>query len=366
VRILPAIAPPPEDRGYPTLLERQFVRAFARQMAGEGVIVWRGGMTGQLWVRVELGNIPYWISYERPQGVSPAGGIIISALVALLLSLFAGILLQRRIGEPLQRLARAADAIGAGRLRPSLSEGEPTEIAAVAHSFNLMGQRLAEQENDRRFMLAGISHDLRTPLAKIRLALALQPVADPETSALVDRQLDRVDAMLGQFLDFARGIDAEEPKPLALTDAVRSAVALVDADPPIAVTGQDCGCAMLRPVAFERAIINLVRNALCYGAAPIEVIVGRSGKTGRIVVRDHGPGVDPALLGRIAEPFVRGDGARPNTGSTGLGLAIVRRIVDQHHGELVLQNRAQGGFEAIITIPIAENGSGHASSSTSQ
>ncbi len=355
IRILPGTTQPPEDRGYPTLIERQFVRSFARQMAGEGVIIWRGGMTGQLWVRVQLGDTPYWVSYERPAGVGPTGAIAISVLVALIFSLIAGLLLQRRIAAPLERLARAADTIGGGQVPAKLSEAQPTEIAAVAHSFNLMNRRLADQEIDRRFMLAGISHDLRTPLAKIRLALALQPAAESETGALVDRQLDRVDAMLAQFLDFARGVDAEQAQLLGLYDAVRSAVTLVDADPPIVVTGDDCGPAMLRPVAFERAIINLVRNALTYGAQPVEVCVECINSEARIAVRDHGDGVDPDVLGRLDEPFFRGDGSRPNTGSTGLGLAIVRRIVDDHGGKLLLRNQIGGGFEAIITLPLADS-----------
>ncbi|MFM9853975.1 MAG: ATP-binding protein, partial [Sphingomonadaceae bacterium] len=352
IRVLPGSITPPEDRGVPTALERLFVYSFAEQMRDYGVVVWRGGLTGQLWVRLNLGGKPYWISYERPTGLTPTRGILISIAIALMISVIAGVLLQRRLGRPLQQLAGAADAIGQSGSSKPLAEDGPAEIAAVARSFNLMGKRLAAQDQDRTFMLAGISHDLRTPLAKIRLALAMLPAGDKEIEATLARQLDRVDVMLAQFLDFARGVDDEPAEPRSIRSIVTAAVALVEADTPIDIIASDTDqVAMMRPIALERAIINLLRNALTYGAPPVSVSVAPQGDAVTIAVRDHGAGAPEAMLERLDEPFFRADGARLNNGSTGLGLAIVRRIVARHYGSVTLRNHPDGGFEALIRLP---------------
>jgi two-component system, OmpR family, osmolarity sensor histidine kinase EnvZ len=351
VRILAATAPPPQDRGIPTLLETMFVRAFATEMANTGAIVWRGGRSGQLWVRVTLGGAPYWVSYERPVGFTPFSGLALSISIAFVISLIAGILLQRRLGRPLRQLADAADVVGRGDFPDALPEAGPDEIAAVARSFNLMGKRLAAQEQDRAFMLAGISHDLRTPLAKIRLALAVQPTGDPEVEQMLERQLDRMDKMLGQFLDFARGADKEEAVMCDLAAAVRSALALVEVHPPISFAAATPVSARLYPLSFERALINLVRNAITYGAAPLKVALSIGHSWVDVSVADNGPGVPDLALAQLDQPFVRIDPARQSDGGTGLGLSIVKRVMAEHGGSLVLRNRTTGGFEAIMRLP---------------
>jgi two-component system, OmpR family, osmolarity sensor histidine kinase EnvZ len=355
LRILPATALPPEDRGIPTILETLFVRAFAKEMAGTDTIIWRGGRSGQLWVRVRLSDTAYWISHERPEGLSPFLGLIIALSIALIISLVAGILLQRRLARPLRRLAIAADEVGRGDFPDALRENGPDEIATVARSFNLMNRRLSLQEQDRAFMLAGISHDLRTPLAKIRLALAVGPQRDAETALVLERQLDQMDIMLGQFLDFARGIDAEAFTTTDLERLIIAALALVDVTPPIALECRNPVQVRVQPLNFERALVNLIRNAVKYGAPPIQITISVSANLVDIAILDNGPGVPDDDLARLAQPFVRLNTARPSDGSTGLGLAITKRIIADHGGLLILRNRASGGFEAIIQLPYSQD-----------
>jgi two-component system, OmpR family, osmolarity sensor histidine kinase EnvZ len=349
IRLLPANVAPPEDRGRPTLVETLFMRAFVQEMRKQDAILWRGGRNGQMWVRVMLGGEPYWISNERPKGWSPNGAILASFLTAISLALIAGILLQRRIAQPLRVLADAADTAKPDGIPAPLPTDGPTEIAAVARSFNLMGERLAAQDAERTFMLAGVSHDLRTPLAKIRLALAMEPTITDDAEALLTRQLNRMDAMLAQFLDFARGIDGEALQPVDLGEAARLAIEGLEAD--VAVSGDAGPAVPVRPFAMQRAITNLVRNAMLHGAPPVTVTFELSSNQVSIIVSDAGKGVDPALLATLAQPFVRGDPARGGAAGTGLGLAIVRHVAEQHHGALRFRNIENGGFAATLILP---------------
>jgi two-component system osmolarity sensor histidine kinase EnvZ len=318
-------------------VETIFMRSFVREMHDADVIIWQGGATGQLWARVTMGGQPYWVSYDRPKGWTPNGSLAASVLIAITLALFAGILLQRRIGTPLRELAAAADAVRSDTVPPPLATDGPAETAAVAKSFNMMAERLARQERERSFMLAGISHDLRTPLAKIRLGLAMVLQVEPEMARMFDRQLDRMDELLGQFLDYARGIDGESVTDIALAQAVQQAAAVLDID--VRIDGDSSLTAPVRPLALQRALVNLLRNVLVHGAPPISVtLVSRDGLVG-VAICDQGRGVDNAQLATLSQPFVRGDSARGNTGGSGLGLAIAHHFAVDHGGRLELATR---------------------------
>jgi two-component system, OmpR family, osmolarity sensor histidine kinase EnvZ len=348
IRFLPGTAEPPQDRGIPTRVEAIFMKAFVREMRSRDPILWRGGRDGQMWVQVSLGDQPYWISSERPKGWSPNGAILASFLTAVSLALIAGVFLQRRIAQPLRALANAADSVTPDGIPSPLETKGPTEIAAVARSFNLMGERLSAQEAERTFMLAGISHDLRTPLAKIRLALALEKGVSNETEELLSRQLDGMDAMLGQFLGFARGIDGEPFSDVNLYEVAEAAAQGLDSD--VTIIGNGSMSVRGRPIALQRAITNLLRNAFLYGTAPVSVkIEHRHGRT-MIAVRDAGKGVPPDKIETLALPFVRGDQSRTSATGTGLGLAIARHIAVEHGGTLTLRNLPCGGFEAALVL----------------
>jgi two-component system osmolarity sensor histidine kinase EnvZ len=159
-----------------------------------------------------------------------------------------------------------------------------------------------------------------------------------------------MDAMLAQFLDFARGIDGEALQPVDLGEVARLAIEGLEAD--VVVSGDAGPAVSVRPFTIQRAITNLVRNAMLHGAPPVTVTFEHSDNQVSIIVSDAGKGVDPALLATLAQPFVRGDPARGGAAGTGLGLAIVRHVAEQHHGALRFRNIESGGFAATLTLPV--------------
>jgi two-component system osmolarity sensor histidine kinase EnvZ len=349
IRILPGHSAPPEDRGIPTMLERIFIESFAREMASEDVIIWRGGLAGQLWVRVTLGGERWWISYERPAGWSPNGALLASFAITVSLALIGGILLQRRIAHPLRAFADAADALRTDAAGPALPTDGPREIATVARSFNQMRTRLVEQERERALMLAGISHDLRTPLSKIRLITAMIPDIDPETDAMLVRQYEHMDQMLAQFLDFARHSAEEAPRRIVLAPMIADIAVALAVD--VTINGEHDLAVVAPEMMLRRALTNLVRNAQVHGLPPIVAELCETSHFVRIAIKDHGDGIAPDKIEQVARPFVRGEEARPSDGGTGLGLAIVQQATVAMGGKLELSNQSDGGFVATLSLP---------------
>lgn len=355
-RIQPGYGEPPGADGRPSLIETTVLRTLAADLKQQDDMVWRGGGTTQLWVRLRLGQQGYyWISVAPSPGWTPNGALFGSVALALALSLAAGLVLQRRINRPLAALAVAVDAMPDTRLVEDLATNSPAEIAALARSFEAMAARLAAQDANRTLMLAGISHDLRTPLAKIRLALALNPPRDDDTAAMLERQLDRMQSMLAQFLDFGRGVDGEQLEQVRLWSAVNAAIAVAEAD--VTVIGDATTQAlhvMVRRQSFERTLINLIRNAFEHGEPPVSIDLKADAGTVMLTVFDCGRGIRKDILPVVIDPFVRGDPSRPNDGGTGLGLAIVARFAREHGGSLELVNQDEGGLAANLRLPVAE------------
>lgn len=356
-RIQPGYGEPPGADGRPSLIETTVLRTLAADLKQQDDMVWRGGGTTKLWVRLRLGQQGYyWISVAPSPGWTPNGALFGSVALALALSLAAGLVLQRRINRPLAALAVAVDAMPDTRLVEDLATNSPVEIAALARSFEAMAARLAAQDANRILMLAGISHDLKTPLAKIRLALALDPPRDDNTAAMLERQLDRMQSMLAQFLDFGRGVDGEPLEQVRLWSAVNAAIAVAEAD--VTAIGDATTQAlfvMVRRQSFERSLINLIRNAFEHGEPPVSIDLTADGDTILLAVLDCGWGIRQEVLPTVTDPFVRGNPSRPSDGGTGLGLAIVARFAREHGGSLELVNRDSGGLAAILRLPIANH-----------
>ncbi|MBA4233966.1 MAG: hypothetical protein C0465_25675 [Ralstonia sp.] len=356
-RIQPGYGEPPGADGRPTIIETTVLRALALDLKQQEDMVWRGGGTTQLWVRLRLGKQGYyWLSVAPSPGWTPNGALIGSVALALALSLAAGLALQRRINRPLTALAVAVDAMPDTRLVEDLKTNSPVEIAELAQSFEAMATRLASQDANRTLMLAGISHDLKTPLAKIRLALALDPPREDDTTALLERQLDRMQSMLAQFLDFGRGVDGECIDYVHVRSAVQAAIAVAEADVTVSGPAAMNGLyVMVRRQSFERALINLIRNAFDHGEPPVSIDLKANADNVEISVRDNGRGIQNDMLPVVIDPFVRGNPSRPSDGGTGLGLAIVARFAREHGGGLELVNQDEGGLAAILRLPIADH-----------
>lgn len=306
----------------------------------------------------------YWLALpsERLARVLPLSWIGWSA-AALLLSLLGAWLIVFRITRPLKLLERAAQKVGAGQTPPHLPENGPIEVATVSHAFNQMSADLAQLDQDRALILAGISHDLRTPLTRLRMGIEMTTERAMREGMVAD--VEEMDKTIGQFLDFARVDSGEAFSEIDLgvlllelaTQYQRRGFAVTT--PPAAFAPADNGFKTVttvtrgQPQALRRAIGNLIDNALRYAGQdqPVELTLIHTGQKLIIDVCDRGPGIPEEAVERMKRPFTRLDTARSNAIGAGLGLAIVDRIIRTHNGRLDLLPRPQGGLIARITLP---------------
>ena len=281
-------------------------------------------------------------------------------LVAFVLMTVAAVLLilaaVARLMRPVRLLAAAADRLGRDVNAAPLDEKGPSEVATAARAFNLMAARIRRFVADRTQMLAAIGHDLRTPITRLRLRAEFMDDDEQRRKMLAD--LDEMEQMIAATLAFARDDAAAEPAAALDLAALCRTVAdeAADARPELAETiayeGPERLTVRARPVAMKRAVANLVSNALAYGGAARIALSRGEGGTVRLAVEDDGPGIPEAELEAVFTPFRRLEGSRNReTGGTGLGLTIARNILRAHGGDVVLQNRPQGGLSAVATLP---------------
>ncbi len=269
---------------------------------------------------------------------------------ALSLAMLGAYMIVSRLNRPLKALATAARTVGRGEVPPQLNENGPTELAELAHAFNQMSHDLQELNTDRALILAGVSHDLRTPLARLRLGIEMCGASSADVDAMVS-DIEDMDRIIGQFLAFAKEDDDEA---MAVTDLAELATELAGLYArrgfPIQVLATAKAAAQVRPQALRRAVTNLIENALRYAGHTPEIIVGVMEGHPAIEVLDRGPGIPLTEIEKVKRPFTRLESARSNTKGSGLGLAIVDRIVRGQHGEFRLLPREGGGLRAAILL----------------
>jgi two-component system, OmpR family, osmolarity sensor histidine kinase EnvZ len=278
------------------------------------------------------------------------GGVALALLIGTLW--FA-----RRLTRPLSDLSKAVATVAQGKHPNPLPENGPSEIAQVARNVNKMAASLAQLETDRRTMLAGISHDIRTPLSRLRLASEIS-IADRKARDDVNADINDIDRIVTQFLDFARGEPSEPPQAMRVDEALSHIAQKSEAlRLPVTWSSDESNSAhasMIEvfPAAFERMLVNLIENAHRYGKPPVEISALRDGAFVEITVIDHGEGVATQDAERLKQPFVRGDVARGGPLGAGLGLAIVERLAKWHNGHFDIARRVGGGNAARIRLPI--------------
>jgi two-component system osmolarity sensor histidine kinase EnvZ len=310
-----------------------------------------------LFVRLATGADSYWIGFPLPPRRNPdewptRALTWVGAILALLL--VAAFAFARYLARPLRQLNAAVARVGRGETPPPLPESGPSEIAAVNRGFNAMLGNLRQIERDRAVLLAGISHDLRTPLARLRLGLELGAGDDMRGGMVAD--IEEMDRIIGQFLEFARDDATSELAVLDLDDVVRASVdryAQLGKD--VRFIAGHAGRLPLRPTAMSRLCSNLIDNALAYGASPVEVSTKCDGRVAVLEVADRGPGIPPGDAERLKQPFTRATDSRTREDGAvgaGLGLAIVDRISRLHGGTFDLLPRAGGGTIARVTLPL--------------
>jgi len=263
-------------------------------------------------------------------------------------------LVARMTTRPLQHLANAADTLDLSSETALLPEAEgSSEVRSAARAFNRMQQRIHEDLRERTGMLAAITHDLQTPLTRLRLRL--EKVQDAELRDKLVHDMNAMQQMLQEGLEFARSRDASEPLQRLDIDSLLASLCAdaVDGGQPVQY-GEHCAAeVMARPIALRRALTNLIDNAVKYGGNA-DVALSCDTHDCHIRITDSGPGIPHDMLETVFTPFCRVEHSRSReTGGSGLGLSIARNIVEQHHGQLLLTNRRGGGLEAHVVLPLA-------------
>jgi two-component system osmolarity sensor histidine kinase EnvZ len=348
--LLEIIEPLPED---------PFIRLVADKIRGNLgeetlVAINHLGVPG-LWISFSIGQDDYWVVIPRfvAERPFPWQWFGWAALVALL-SLLGAFVIAVRINRPLSFLVKAADRISHGEQPPRLPEEGADEMREVQRTFNEMAEALARLDSERTLLLAGISHDLRTPLARLRLAVEMLPgeVGDSMREGMIQDIAD-MDNIINQFLDFVRGVEGEPVQMMDINALLKSiADRHARAGRHVELHLSSAHQVPLRPLAMHRLVGNLIDNAFAYGKGRVAVSTRITAGNIIISILDNGPGIPAAHMSRLLRPFERMDTARGNEGGSGLGLAIANRIARLHKGKLELLNRPQGGLEARLTLPL--------------
>ena len=357
IRLLPAEA---DDRVEP-MPDSRFHRLMQRELQnrlgpGTRIAAEVDGVPG-FWVSFRLDDADddeYWLALPRERAARAiARHWLIWGLLALALALAVAWLIASRLSRPLRALARSADAVGRGQRPEPLPETGAEEMRLLAAAFNAMAGDLARHDRERSEVLAGISHDLRTPLTRLRLEAEMS-IADDNARAAVVADIGQMEGIIGQFMDYARTDDGEAATVTdlgALLEGVAAHQHRIGR--PLALDLAPLPQLAVRPRALARAVANLVDNAARYGAGEICLSARQAGPEIRIEVADRGPGIPPAEVERLKRPFTRLDAARTDATGTGLGLAIVDRVARLHGGRLELLENPGGGLLARLVLSLA-------------
>ncbi len=339
-----------------------FIERELQAKAGQPVMLRMSHMDDDdwFWADVLVQGQPVRLGFSRSRiGVHPPFALFLVMSVGGLVILATAVLLARRLSRPLENLADAAQHIGSGQWPAPLPEEGPQELAALARSFNQMGQQVRELLANRTTLLAGISHDLRTPLARIQLALAMLPEnAEPDLVQGMQRDLEEMNRLIGQFLEISRGLGEARQEWVDVREALRE---LADnaRRGGAEVSWRDTGpCRLeLHKLALCRIVANLLENAVRYGAGkPVELDYA-CGDDGLVLsIMDRGPGIPSEAREAVFRPFYRLEQSRSvQTGGSGLGLAIARQLAEANQWTIELLPRDGGGTVARVGIPVGRN-----------
>ena len=327
-------------------IDNMIMRRIIDRLEFQDTVEWQMGSNRTLWLKLRLGEELYWVAAESWTSWTPIRWLVLYIAVIILVVTAIGALATRQIAKPLAALERETD-----RLSPE-SEWQltgirgPTEITALAKSFERMTERLTKAESIRAETLAELSHDLRTPLARLRLAVEMMKDED-DLKASASRQVEQIDRLVEQFMDYARDARSERRCELDLSGLV-AAIARgfgieAHAQAGIRLTGQK--------ELIRRAIVNLVENAQKYGTPPVHIRLGLTVTHAVIEVCDMGNGFDPAQASDLRKPFRRGRHEARIAGS-GLGLTIVSRVAAAHQGNIAFHRLDPIGFVAALSLAL--------------
>jgi len=312
---------------------------------GEEYIFWiRPPQAPNYWIRIPLTGL-------EEANFSP---LTVVLMFLGLLSVIGGWLFVRQINRPLKALQKAAQDVGRGEFPQLLAERGTTEMVAVTEAFNRMSRGIKQLEEDRNLLMAGISHDLRTPLTRIRLAAEMMSEQDEFLKDGIETDIDDMNGIIDQFIDYIRHNSKDKAELTDLNGLISDAIHTE------LISGRNINFAehtipdvLIRFVAMKRVLANLIQNAFRYSDDDIDITTNITDDNEYVYfcVCDRGPGIPEEDMERLFQPFTQGDKARGTEGS-GLGLAIIKRIVDTHEGQVILSNREGGGLSAKVLLPI--------------
>ena len=314
-----------------------------------------------VWVSFEIDADMFWVLVPRLIQDRPFPWHWIGwGLVIAILAIFGAYVTTKRISRPIKNLIEAADKVRNGHKVGKIPLDSVTEFRELSEAFNEMADNLAQISKERNFLLASVSHDIRTPLTRIRLASEMLPPNSSSLKESLEEDVMEINDILNQFLDFARGFQDEPRVPVNLGKLLKEIqMKHKRMDQNFILKKKNIRTDIpkklfidLRPLAFQRCLDNLINNAFFYSTGRVTLEASLLEESITISIIDNGPGIPEEQKSKLLKPFERVDEARGNKGGSGLGLTIADRIVKAHDGKLELINRSEGGLDAKITIPI--------------
>jgi len=312
----------------------------------------------RLWVDIPIAGQTLRIGFSHHRiRARPPVAVLLLILGVSIITLLTSLLLVRRLTRPLARLARETSRFGRGERPDPLPEEGPEELALLARNFNQMTGEVQQLLTNRTTLLGGISHDLRTPIARLQLALELISTEnDPKLLEGMRHDLEEMNHLIARTLELARGMEGKDRDRVTidLGELISELVASHQQQSERIEWSNPAPCILqTNPVALSRVLTNLLENAISYGEGkPVKVALECGAERVTVIVTDHGPGIPEDQLEAVFQPFYRLEGSRSkSTGGSGLGLAIVRQLCDIYGWRVRLQLRSEGGLMACLTIP---------------
>lgn len=332
-----------------------FSNEMSEQLGGEAEVRISSEQPYLIWIKPPQ-DPSLWISIPMTDINQPdISPLTMYLLVIGVLSVAGGWIFVRRLNKPLRALQHAAIEVGRGNFPAPLRERGTSEMMAVTSAFNQMSRGIKKLEEDRTLLTAGISHDLRTPLTRIRLATEMLPEGQDWIKDGIVHDIEDMNEIIDQFINYVRQDQQEQLVHADLNDIIADTVQarMIEEHHDIQLSLSPLPKIKLRRVAIKRVLENLLENAFRYGSdnIKIESCVDRKEKMVNFAIRDFGNGIPEDQIDDLFQPFAQGDKARGSLGS-GLGLAIIKRIVDLHNGKIVLSNHPEGGLLATVSLPL--------------
>jgi two-component system, OmpR family, osmolarity sensor histidine kinase EnvZ len=340
IRLLPATAWDDQEVVLPqSPLLRAIGEHLRQEFAGDAqALVLLEDATQAMWIKIRVRDQAYWVVFPpEARGSASAWAWAGWSVFGLTLAIVGAYILMLRVNRPLRALTEAAQEIGAGKTPVPLDEKGPVEIRTLSRAFNRMSHNLKQFDEDRALLLAGISHDLRTPLSRLRLGVEmLDQSADDALRGGMIQDIEDIDSIINQFLDFARQGANEPSRAGEDLNRIVAGVAerYVRLGAPIRMDLGPLPPMTLKPIATQRMLTNLVDNAVYHGSGEVEVSTAIEGDCAVLRVLDRGPGIPADQVPRVMQPFTRLEASRADGRGSGLGLAIVERAARLHGGHV--------------------------------